>query len=120
MTIGSPLQQLSGLPVFDFPEPGSTVPLPEADAVAWRISGPTYRDGDDLDWDQIFDRFLAQVDTKRVRALVVGGWEDAYDTSSAEIVTRLIAANSRLTGIEGLFLGDMTYEDCEISWISHR
>lgn len=117
MTIGSYLQQLHGLPVFDFPEPGSTVPLPEADAVAWRVSGPTYRDGDEEDWEPMFDRFLATVDTRRVRALVVGGWEDAYDTSSADIVTRLIAANSRLTGLEALFLGDMTFEDCEISWI---
>ncbi|MFG2332913.1 STM4015 family protein [Streptomyces sp. NPDC048604] len=117
MTIGSHLEELRGLPVFEFPEPGSTVPLPEPESVAWRISGPTYRDGDEEDWPEVFDRFLAAVDTRRVRSLVVGGWEDAYETDSAPIVARLIAANNRLTALESVFLGDMTFEDCEISWI---
>ena len=30
----------------------------------------------------------------------------------------LINARGRLTGLRGLFLGDIPYEDCEISWIN--
>ncbi|MFE6228296.1 STM4015 family protein [Streptomyces sp. NPDC057854] len=117
MTIGAYLEEFHGLPVFDFAgaEPGDA--LPDAAAVAWRVSGPTYRDADDPEWDGLFGQFLKSVDTRRVRAIVVGGWEDAYETSSAGIVTALIAANDRLTGLEAVFLGDMTVEDCEISWI---
>ncbi|MFF8275679.1 STM4015 family protein [Streptomyces lateritius] len=117
MTISGHLQELNGLPVFDFPDSDAAVELPDAASVAWRVSTPTYCDPGQEQWEQAFARFLATVDTARVRALVVGGWDEAYDTSSAQIVTALIAANNRLTGLRAIFLGDMGFEDCEISWI---
>ncbi|GHJ94712.1 hypothetical protein SNE510_42310 [Streptomyces sp. NE5-10] len=117
MTIGVHLEEFHGLPVFDLPDAESRAELPDAAAVAWRLSSPTYRDADEESWQAVFERFLKTVDTGRVRALVVGGWEDAYDTSSAPVVTALMGANDRLTALEAVFLGDMTFEDCEISWI---
>ncbi|WP_282695912.1 STM4015 family protein [Streptomyces sp. CC208A] len=117
MTIGAHLEEFHGLPVFDLPEAGSPAELPDAAAVAWRLSSPTYRDPEEERWEDVFERFLKTVDTGRVRAIVVGGWEDAYETSSTRIVTALIGANNRLTALEAVFLGDMTFEDCEISWI---
>ncbi|MEU1230248.1 STM4015 family protein [Streptomyces sp. NPDC005828] len=117
MTVGTHLQELHGLPVFDFPDADAQVELPATDSVAWRISAPTYSDPGDELWGQQFERFLKTVDTGRVRALVVGGWDEAYENSSADIVTALIGANNRLTALEAVFLGDMTGEDCEISWI---
>ncbi|MFF5503939.1 STM4015 family protein [Streptomyces roseolus] len=117
MTIGAYLEEFHGLPVFDLPDAESGVALPDPASVAWRLSSPTYRDDDEESWGAVFDRFLKTVDTARVRAVVVGGWEDAYETSSAAVVTALIGANDRLTALEAVFLGDMTMEDCEISWI---
>ncbi|MFE7599247.1 STM4015 family protein [Streptomyces sp. NPDC057494] len=117
MTVGTYLQEFHGLPVFDFPGADAQVELPVTDAVAWRISAPTYSDPGDELWGPQFERFLKTVDPGRVRALVVGGWDEAYENSSADIVTALIGANNRLTGLEAVFLGDMTGEDCEISWI---
>ncbi|MFF7177734.1 STM4015 family protein [Streptomyces sp. NPDC008121] len=117
MTISTPLGELHGLPVFDFPGPDSRVALPDAASVAWRLSAPTYSEPDDEPWEPLFDRFLRTVDAGRVRALVVGGWDEAYENSSAPIVAALIGANDRLTALEAVFLGDMTFEDCEISWI---
>ncbi|MFF9498395.1 STM4015 family protein [Streptomyces sp. NPDC014656] len=117
MTIGAHLEEFHGLPVFDLPDAESRTGLPDAAAVAWRLSSPTYRDADEESWAAVFERFLKTVDTARVRAIVVGGWEDAYDTSSAPVVTALMGANNRLTSLEAVFLGDMTFEDCEISWI---
>ncbi|MGW0122774.1 STM4015 family protein [Streptomyces sp. NPDC003327] len=117
MTIGAHLQEFHGLSVFDFPGPDATVELPDAGAVAWRISAPTYADPEDELWAPQFERFLKTVDASRVRALVVGGWDEPYETSSAAVVTALIAANDRLTALDALFLADMTFEDCEISWI---
>ncbi|MFD7319805.1 STM4015 family protein [Streptomyces sp. NPDC059875] len=117
MTISGYLQELNGLPTFDFPDRDSTVELPDAASVAWRVSAPTYSEPGDEQWEQLFARFLADVDTARVRALVVGGWDEAYETSSAEIVAALVAAKDRLPALEAVFLGDMGFEDCEISWI---
>ncbi|MFB7371450.1 STM4015 family protein [Streptomyces sp. NPDC056222] len=117
MTISGYLQEFHGLPVFHFPDRDTVVELPDAASAAWRVSGPTYCDSDDEQWEQFFARFLADVDTERVRALIVGGWDEAYETSSAAIVAALVAAKDRLPGLEALFLGDMGFEDCEISWI---
>ncbi|MDT9689981.1 STM4015 family protein [Streptomyces sp. P9(2023)] len=119
MTISADMQEFHGLPVFEFPERDDDVDdLPDPASVAWRISGATYCDPEDEQWEQVFARFLAAVDTNQVRALVVGGWDEAYDSSSAAIVTALVeAAGDRLASLEAVFLGDMTFEDCEISWI---
>ncbi|MFH9726582.1 STM4015 family protein [Streptomyces sp. NPDC017254] len=117
MTVGHYLKEFHGLPVFPFPDADTRVELPDAAAVAWRLSSPTYCDGDDEQWEARFERFLKSVDAGRVRALVVGGWDEAYENSSAGIVTALMGANNRLTALEAVFLGDMTGEDCEISWI---
>ncbi|KQX12252.1 cytoplasmic protein [Streptomyces sp. Root431] len=121
MTIGKYQQDFHGLPVFDFPGAGAdgtaSATLPDAEAVAWRISAPTYSDPEDELWEPLFERFLKTVAPERVRALVVGGWDEAYEESSAPIVAALVAAADRLTGLRAVFLGDMTGEDCEISWI---
>ncbi|MFC8371066.1 STM4015 family protein [Streptomyces sp. NPDC057239] len=117
MTIGGHLEELYGLPAFTFPGPGETPrELPGPEAVAWRITADTY-DAEEQ-WTEAFARFCSAVDTTRVRALVVGAWEDAYERSSADIVEALVAARDRLPGLRALFLGDMHSEECEISWIT--
>ncbi|MET7638572.1 STM4015 family protein [Streptomyces sp. NPDC005438] len=116
MTISDHLEQFHGLDVVTFPGPDeSTDRLPEADAVAWRLTADPY-DAEEQ-WQEAFARFLSTVDPSRVRALVVGSWPEAYEESSASVVEALVAARERLPALRGLFLGDITGEECEISWI---
>ncbi|MFD9306886.1 STM4015 family protein [Streptomyces sp. NPDC060048] len=115
MTIGDHLSELGGLPAFDFPGPKDVRALPEAGAVAWRISADVY-DADEQ-WTQAFARFVHSVDTRQVRSLIVGGWSEAYDSPNADIVVALVEAAERFPALRALFVGDATYEECEISWI---
>ncbi|MCJ0874811.1 STM4015 family protein [Streptomyces sp. AP-93] len=115
MTIGTHLSELGGLPVFDFPGLKDTRALPEPGAVAWRISVETY--GAEEEWEQAFARFTGAVDTRQVRALIVGGWSEAYEDSNAGIVGTLAGAASQFPALRALFVGDITFEECEISWI---
>ncbi|MFE0644843.1 STM4015 family protein [Streptomyces sp. NPDC058877] len=117
MILVNHLQEFHGLPVFDFPGAEARVKLPDAEAVAWRISAPTYSNPKDEQWVPQFERFLKEVDADRVRALVIGGWDEAYENSSADVIAALVGANTRLTGLAAVFVGDMVSEDCEISWI---
>ncbi|MFD7068825.1 STM4015 family protein [Streptomyces sp. NPDC059913] len=112
------LQELLGLPVVDFPHTSGAAPEQAAGAAAWRISVDPYED-DEVTWDDAFKAFLEKVDPAGVRALVVGQWGEAYDNSSSYVVERLVAAADRLTSLEAIFLGDMTMEESEISWIEH-
>lgn len=116
MTNDDYLAEFHRLPAFTFPGPGEAADLPAPDAVAWRITG----DVDDMDepWEAAFDRFRAEVDTTRVRALVVGAWPYAYQTDSSGVIAALLAARDRLPALRALFLGDILAEECEISWIN--
>ncbi|MGX1886698.1 STM4015 family protein [Streptomyces sp. NPDC055287] len=109
------LQELLGLPAVDF-RPDSPSPLPAADAAAWRVSVDPYED-DDEPWEDRFGAFLKSVDPARVRALIIGQWGESYDADSSYPVSLVVAAADRLTSLEALFVGDMTQEQAEISWI---
>ncbi|MEV0964554.1 MULTISPECIES: STM4015 family protein [unclassified Streptomyces] len=117
MTIGSHLQALHGLPAFDFPGAGAKAgELPDPAAVAWRIAVEAYES--DEAWQDAFSRFAAAVDTAEVRALIVGAWSDVYERGPDEVFSTLLAARDRLPGLRALFVGDITFEECEISWIN--
>ncbi|WP_432120011.1 STM4015 family protein [Streptomyces sp. bgisy032] len=110
------LQELLGLPAFDFPAPGERRDLPEAGAVAWRLAVDPYETQAEKFGD-MWDRFLGSVDCAGVRAIVVGQWGEAYEEDSSDIVRRLVDARDRLTGLRAVFIGDLEMEEAEISWI---
>ncbi|GHA15085.1 hypothetical protein GCM10010329_42590 [Streptomyces spiroverticillatus] len=109
------LSEFHGLPVVAFPEPDNDVELPEADAAAWCIHANAWEGREN--WQDAFHRFLATVDAGRVRALVVGSWGATYENDSSLPIGLITAAADRLTSLEAVFVGDMTSEENEISWI---
>ncbi|WP_069812194.1 STM4015 family protein [Streptomyces sp. TP-A0874] len=115
MIINAHVQELYGLPAFDFPKADGRGELPAADAVAWRIAVDSY--DDEEEWAEAFERFLGRVDTRQVRALIVGEWTEAFENAAAEAIDAIVAAKDRLPALRSVFLGDMSAEQCEISWI---
>ncbi|MEU0988717.1 STM4015 family protein [Streptomyces sp. NPDC005953] len=115
MTISSHLHELHGLPVFDFPTASAQAKteLPSVASVAWRVSA----EYDGEEWEDAFARFVAAVDTTGVRALVVGLWNEAYDRGPEKIISTLTESADDFPALRALFLGDITYDECEISWI---
>ncbi|MEU1621321.1 STM4015 family protein [Streptomyces sp. NPDC005722] len=111
------LQELNGLPAFDFPAPGARQELPAAGAVAWRLAVNPYDDDAKENFAQLWDRFLETVEPAGVRALVLGQWGEPYDNDSGAVVRPLVEARERLTGLEAVFIGDLEMEEAEISWI---
>jgi hypothetical protein len=114
------LREFGGLPVVDWPAAGDEGKHGRTSAaageVAWRVSVPCY--GAEETWPEAFARFAAAVDPGQVRALVVGAWPEAYEGGSGELAEVLTAAREKLTSLRALFIGDMTSEECEISWIT--
>jgi hypothetical protein len=49
--------------------------------------------------------------------LVIGDWGGSYENDSAPIVEKLVALKDRFPKLRKLFIGDMDYEECEVSWI---
>ena len=79
----------------------------------------------DEDWEQkksLVDKlavFLEDPSAQAAQGLVIGHWGgvDSADQSSGPIVEALVTARDKLPNLKHLFLGDITYEENEISWI---
>ncbi|WP_428965149.1 STM4015 family protein [Micromonospora fluostatini] len=116
MTFSAHATTFAGRPVVEVPVDG---PLPTVEApVAWRLSVPEYdtRDGNVPSdaFAAAFERFVAQAGPQ-VEALVVGAW--GYAAFNTAPIAQLRAAAPRLPALRALFLGDMIFEECEISWM---
>ena len=76
-----------------------------------------------LDYDdtrsllELLDEYLSKVDLGQLEALVIGAWNEPHDNGPDEALGRLAERATELPNFKALFVGDMTYEDCEISWI---
>ncbi|MEV5603631.1 STM4015 family protein [Streptomyces sp. NPDC052299] len=109
------LHELLGLPAVDFQSGTEGGPRPAADAAAWRVSIDAYED--EGTWEEEFNAFLEEVDPAGVRALIIGQWGESYEEKSSYPIGLVIAAADRLTSLEAVFVGDLTMEEAEISWI---
>ncbi|WP_223166901.1 STM4015 family protein [Nonomuraea sp. SYSU D8015] len=92
-------------------------PLPEAGAVAWRLTASEESEDFPEKIEETLDWFFDHVDTSQVTALVFGEWEECYEESADPIVARLAAEAERLPALRAIFLGAISPEESEISWI---
>lgn len=124
------LTTFAGLPVVDFVADGPNAPalgamargataVADPSAVAWRVSQWEDEDG----WEDAvsevfvaaFEAFLASPVAPLTTTLVLGTWGyAAFNLSPVEVVS---SAAARLPALRHLFFGDITSEECEISWI---
>ncbi|MFF0411243.1 STM4015 family protein [Kitasatospora sp. NPDC004745] len=123
MTVNHHIEQFHGLPVFDFVQAvdaaaeagGAVVPgLPEPAAVAWRI-GLNYESEEAF--TERWEQFLDTVDAERVAAVVIGPWFSEEPEGLGSALEAITGAAGRLPALRGLFVGDITYEESEISWL---
>jgi len=114
MTIGENLTEFAGLPVEDF-RMSEGISRPES--VCYRVR---------LDWDEheagttfsdVLDRFLSDPNLPRVKSFVIGLWAPEMEGDALLVVSSLASAADGLRNLEALFVGDITFEEQEISWI---
>jgi hypothetical protein len=82
----------------------------------------TYEEQDEkgMTWTNKFEQFLNDPNAAQAIGLVVGDWGlSSGMQDSTDVVAAISAAPSRLPNLKVLFLGDVTYEECEISWLEH-
>ena len=113
MTINSHLKTFADLPVVaagDEVDDGGVGP----DQVAWRLAMEDF-EADEQEIRDGLDALLARTGEGGPVALVIGEWGSAYDTPFP--VDLLVSNAARLSRLRSLFIGEMTFEECEISWI---
>lgn len=64
------------------------------------------------------DLLLKQPGSDRLEALIIGAWTGSFEgNDSGPLVKKLVEIAFRLPALRALFVGEMTYEESEISWI---
>lgn len=97
-------------------DPTQKLTDPESFALRLSLSWEEVED-QELKFRDKFESFINDPSSERVPALVIGPWSDEWDGDSVEILELLIDNKDKLKSLKALFVGDITYEDCEISWI---
>jgi len=111
MTISKNIKKFCGRPIKEY-KPGDKIDQPGG--FAYRISSDCYMEEPG---PSVPEKLDAIAQTPGITHLVIGPWEECYETSSAAIVDALINSADRLKDLRALFIGEMVYEQCEISWI---
>jgi len=88
-----------------------------------KYTGKTCRISGDYD-DESMDMILADIDAfcqspkcKEVTDLLIGMWSEPFDISCELVIEKLVEKKDQLQHLELLYIGDMEYDECEISWI---
>jgi hypothetical protein len=116
VTIHAKTETWFGKPIRDWNAEQS---IDDPAACIYRIELSEDRDDEDQTWLDVFASFLADPKSGEVTALIVGNW--GYDDmleSSEDVVQALVAAREQLPNLRVLFLGDVTFTECEMSWIN--
>ncbi len=66
--------------------------------------------------EKVIDTFVRKRGVAAAQALIIGLWDEDSE-SNQFLVHKLVAVKNRLKNIKALFMGDITYEEQEISWI---
>lgn len=85
-----------------------------------RLENPVriaYRVGTNEDALEALNQLLQEPNASQLRALIIGEWADASSVAPQEIVETLINAKAQLNQLQALFLGDITINRSELSWI---
>jgi hypothetical protein len=106
------LSSFNGLPTIDY-----------NDSKDWKGPGNAYRLREEYDDEvSIGDRLqsmLEQPGAEKLTALIIGSWTGSCEGSdSTGIVQAVVEAAGQLPALKAIFFGEMTYEECEISWIN--
>ncbi len=116
MGIHTHLESFAGFKVVEYnPEAGFKAGLPGT---------VVYRLREEYDGEhsvpELLASYLAEEGANQTTALVIGPWDsdDMIDPhGNRDVVEALATASNQLPALRAIFLGDITSQNCEISWI---
>lgn len=67
--------------------------------------------------DALIKDILADPDFPNLNELIIGDWGGAWEDDCQPIIDGIVEHAKQFSHIEKLFVGDMDFESCEVSWI---
>lgn len=69
------------------------------------------------DASTMLEEILADGEFPQLEELVIGCWGNAWEDSPQPLLDGIVEKKEQFSHIKSLFIGDMDYEECEVSWI---
>lgn len=66
----------------------------------------------------LIEKLADSPESAQLESLIIGDWGGAYEHDSSPVVESLVRLKDRFPQLRRLFIGDMSYEECEVSWIN--
>jgi hypothetical protein len=66
---------------------------------------------------EAIEKLSSSPESASLTSLIIGDWGQAYENSSEEAVAALVTHSASFPSLRKLVIGEMSYEECEISWI---
>ncbi|PYY30767.1 STM4015 family protein [Paenibacillus illinoisensis] len=79
------------------------------------ISYDDYENG--IRMENLIRELAAKPEVGSLESLLIGDWGQAYESSPDEFMNVLIELAPSFPSLKKLFIGDMGFEECEVSWI---
>ncbi|WP_145049869.1 STM4015 family protein [Paenibacillus xylanexedens] len=67
--------------------------------------------------ENLIEELAAKQESRTLESLVIGDWGQAYESSPDGFVSKLVELAPHFPSLKKLFIGDMGFEECEVSWI---
>ncbi len=84
-------------------------------AKKYEISYEQYEEG--VTPEDMVRQILDDPEFPALNEVIIGCWGDAWDDGCQALLDAIADAPEKFSHIEKLFVGDMDYEECEVSWI---
>lgn len=75
-----------------------------------------YEDGE-KDAKTMIEDILADNELASLDELVIGCWGQSYENDVQPVLDGIVENKEKFAGVKHLFIGDMDFEECEVSWI---
>lgn len=83
-----------------------------------------FYDGDQIwesdettDAQTLSEAILADEELEKLDEIIIGCWGESYDNNVQPLLDMFAEHSESFEHIKSLFVGDMTFEECEVSWI---
>lgn len=69
------------------------------------------------DAQTLSEEILADEELEKLEEIIIGCWGESYDNSVQPLLDMFSDHSASFEHIKSLFVGDMSFEECEVSWI---
>ena len=80
----------------------------------------TNYDNDETNEDlkKAMQEFFNSKKASEINEIILGEWEEPFENDPKELIELIIENKDKIPNVKHFFIGDMSYETCEISWIN--